>query len=123
MNWIFVFVQFHAAAYSALLAGVALSLVPAMRAEKTRVSAIGFVLLNAVFCAYQLAGHGLATVTPNIFSFLWSMVTLFPLVWLMAIDLQSTDHKTQWANYDDLEPLDLGTSLFAAVAVSRPPSR
>ena len=118
MNWIFVFVQFHAAAYSVLLAGVALSLVPAMRAEKTRVSAIGFVLLNAVFCAYQLAGHGLATVTPNIFSFLWSMVTLFPLVWLMAIDLQSTDHKTLWANYDDLEPLDLGTSLVAAVAVT-----
>ena len=118
MNWIFVFVQFHAAAYTVLLAGAALSLVPAMRAENTRVSAIGFVLLNAIFCAYQLAGHGLATVTPNIFSFLWSMAALFPLVWLIAIDLQSIDHQALWAYYDRSEPLNLGTSLVAAFAVT-----
>ncbi len=118
MNWIFVFVEFHAVAYSVLLAGVAVSLVPAMRAENTRVSAIGFVLLNAVFCAYQLAGHGLATVTPNIFSILWSMAALFPLVWVIAIDLQGIDHQALWAYYDESEPLELGTSLVAALAVT-----
>jgi hypothetical protein len=118
MNWIFLFVQVHADIYGVLLAAVALSLVPAMRDAKTRASALGFVFLNAAFCAYQLAGHGLATVAPNIFSYVWSMTALFPLVWLIAIDLQHTDRHLLWGNADDWQPLDLGTSLVAAFAVA-----
>jgi hypothetical protein len=118
MNWIFLFVQIHADMYGVLLAAVAVSLVPALRDAKTRASALGFVFLNAAFCAYQLAGHGLATVTPNIFSYVWSMTALFPLVWLLAIDLQHTDRHLLWGNSDDWQPLDLGTSLVAAFAVA-----
>jgi len=118
MNWIFLFVQTHAEIYGVLLAAVAVSLVPAMRDATTRASALGFVLLNAAFCAYQMAGHGLAAVTPNIFSYVWSMTALFPLIWLIAIDLQHTDRHLVWGSSDDWQPLDLGTSLVAAAAVA-----
>ena len=118
MNWIFLFVQVHADIYGVLLATVALSLVPALRDTKTRASALGFVFLNATFCAYQLAGHGLGTLAPNIFSYVWSMAALFPLVWLIAIDLQHIDRHLLWGNADDWQPLDLGTSLVAAFGVA-----
>jgi membrane-anchored protein YejM (alkaline phosphatase superfamily) len=118
MNWIFLFVQVHARIDSMLLAAVAVSLVPAMRGQKTRASALGFVLLNAIFCAYQLGGHGLAAVTPNIFSYIWSIGALFPLVWLVAIDLQDTDRNVLWNDAGDWQPLDLGTGLLAAGAVT-----
>ena len=118
MNWIYVFVQFHAPIYGALLVAVGISLVPAMRVKKTRMSALAFVALNGVFCAYLLSGRDLASVAPNIFSYVWSMVALFPLVWLAAIDLEGVDSKTVWPEADGWEPLDLGTSILAGLAVA-----
>jgi Sulfatase len=118
MNWIYVFVQIHAAIYGVLLVAVGISLRPAMRERKTRAAAVGFVFLNGIFCAWLLSGHALATVTPNIFSYLWSMAALFPLVWLAAIDLEGVDRKSLWSEVDDWESLDPGTSVLAAFIVA-----
>lgn len=87
LSWLPLFVQWHAALYGALLAAVATTLMPALRRQETRRAAAGFLLVNAGACLNLWRTHALSALQPDLQSYFWSMLSLFPLAWLAALDL------------------------------------
>jgi glucan phosphoethanolaminetransferase (alkaline phosphatase superfamily) len=88
LNWIPLFVGFHGLLYGVLLGLVAITLHSDLRRKETRRASIAFLSVNGIvfFC---LSRGSLARVQPNSESYLWSMLSLLPLVWLAILDLRS----------------------------------
>jgi Sulfatase len=117
MPWITTFVRIHAYLYWAVLSVLAADLIPEFRRPNTRTSAVAFVILNFLFSVYQAFHRGLANLSPGIFSYVWAMLALFPLLWLAAIDMAGSEGSSVWGRSGQRRHLMLGTSALAAFAV------
>lgn len=89
LNWIPLFVGFHGLLYGVLLGVVAITLRSDLRRKQTRRAAIAFSLVNGIVFVYLSRGS-LARVQPRFQSYLWSLLSLLPLVWLAILDLRSS---------------------------------
>ncbi|HTZ98268.1 MAG TPA: sulfatase-like hydrolase/transferase [Terriglobales bacterium] len=95
LTWIPLFTKFHALLYAVSVGAVAITLIPDLRKSRTRSSYAGFLLFNAIGCIYLWWHPVLATITPDIASYIGSLLALFPLIWLSALDLAATRDSAQ----------------------------
>jgi hypothetical protein len=89
LAWLPVFVGIHSYLFGILFATVAATLLPAIRAAKTRRAAIGFLLIHAGVALYLLFRPALPSMLRDLFAYVWSMLCLFPLLWIAALDFAS----------------------------------
>ena len=114
VSWIPLFVRLHGLIYGILLSAVAVTLLPDLRREQTRRGAWGFLVFNGIALVYVWGGHALAGLRTDIESYLWSMLSLFPLVWLAALDLSGENDR---ASRPPARGLNLAQAALAAVVV------
>ena len=114
LAWLPVFVRIHAYLYSALLGAVAITLAPKFHDHRTKRSAFAFLLLHAAVGMYLLFRPALGSMTRDIFPYIWSMLSLFPLMWLAALDLTATGQPMPNTS---ARTLDLPTATLAGLAV------
>lgn len=116
LAWLPVFVQVHSYLFAALLAAVVATLRPAFAAAETRRAAIGFVVIHGGVAVYLLFRPALANMERDLFAFVWSMLCLFPLMWLAAIDLAGREEKQR--DPIAVKNWNLATTTLAALAVA-----
>jgi hypothetical protein len=129
LNWIPLFVGLHGLIFGILLGAVALTLSADLRRKETRTAALIFFGVNGCMFVYLCRG-ALARVQPNWESYLWSLLALFPLVWLAVLDLlvcekpiseKTPGEKTireNWAWRQKMQAPELVKTTLAAVVVS-----
>jgi len=120
MSWIPVFVRLHGLIYGSLLTAVALTLIPELRRKATRTAAAAFLGVNGSAFIYLWREGALAALQPDFTSYLWSMISLFPLLWLAALDLSWLDlsrekNRRRREKYDGLS---LAPTTLTALVVS-----
>ncbi|MGA7169913.1 MAG: sulfatase-like hydrolase/transferase, partial [Candidatus Sulfotelmatobacter sp.] len=115
LSWIPLFVRLHGLIYGILLGGVAITLIPDMRRRETRRAAVGFLALNGSVFLYIWREGALAGLQPDLSACLWSMLSLFPLLWLAALDLSA---EKNWLFEENGDNLGLAKTTLAAVSVS-----
>jgi hypothetical protein len=92
LNWIPLFVGFHGLLYGVLLGLAAITLRSDLRQKQTRRAAIAFLLVNGIVFVYLSRG-ALARLQPSFQSYLWSLLSLLPLVWLAILDWASSQNR------------------------------
>jgi hypothetical protein len=117
LGWLPVFVRWHAAIYGALLCSVAATLIPDLRRPSRRITVVSFLGLNFTACAFLGFWPALETLTPGVSSYLCSLVSLLPLLFLAAIDLSGLAGENLW-NQKEHEPLGLAKITLASVIIS-----
>jgi membrane-anchored protein YejM (alkaline phosphatase superfamily) len=115
VSWIPVFVRFHGLIYGVLLTPVAITLIPDLRRMETRRITAAFLLFNGSAAIYLWCEGALAALQPDFTSYLWSMFSLFPLLWLAALDLLG---KQSWPLPENRNGLDLAKTTLAAIIIS-----
>jgi hypothetical protein len=116
LSWLPAFVRLHGLIYGVLLCVVAITFIPDLRRTETRRAAMGFLLVNGGIFVYLWRERSLASLQPDFFSYLWSMLCLLPLLWLAAIDLALG--KQEYSSPENSNPLDLTKTTIAAITVS-----
>lgn len=116
LSWLPQFVRLHGLIYGVLLAAVALTLIPDLRRRETRRAAWSFLAFNGCTFVYLWRANALAGLEPDIKSYLWSMLSLFPLAWLGALDFSSGSSVSR--EQEDGCSVDLARTTLAAVIVS-----
>src|SRR4051812_9563773 len=87
--WIPIFVKFHTYFYLAAVVSVSATLSSDFRNPNKKRLVLAFAVFNTIVCVVFLA-HPFLSNLPNDFrSFIWSLVTLFPLAWIALLDLSS----------------------------------
>ncbi len=125
VSWLPAFVRWHGLAYGALLVAVAGTLVPDLRRPESGRSVIAFLAVNGCVAAYDGWVGGLAAIRPDLESYLWSMLSLFPLVWLAGVDLAGRGKFMSAERSASLNPAQTTLAAvfvamgFAAAAVLR----
>lgn len=114
VSWLPLFVHWHGPIYTALVLGVAATLVPDLRRSESRGATIGFLALNGGAAIYFSIVGALAKIEPDLRVYIRSMLGLFPLAWLAALDLSLTGHS--WCK--GYRRLNLAQTTIAAVLVS-----
>jgi hypothetical protein len=116
LAWLPVFVGIHSYLFGILFAAVAATLLPAIRAAKTRRAAIGFLLIHAGVAVYLLFRPALPSMQRDLFAYVWSMLCLFPLLWIAALDFSSPGPKK--AQRAPPENWSLRSTALVALAVA-----
>lgn len=91
LTWIPLFVTYYAALYTVLLGIVIVSLIPYLDQAKIWKSTVGFVVLNGMACCYLWRHQALAALRPEAASYLWGLLSLYPLAWLALLDMNAAD--------------------------------
>lgn len=97
LAWLPGFVKFHGMVYCILLAAISITLIPDLACRERRKASGAFIAINGVVAVYLLATGALGKVQLDFMSYWWSVLFLFPLIWLAAVDLVSAGHLA-WAN-------------------------
>jgi hypothetical protein len=113
--WLPLFVRLHPILYGITLAGVIATLVPDAKSLRTRRSAIAFIIMQAGIALFLLFRPALATMMRDLFAYIWSMLCLFPLAWVAALDLES-HYRISGAAALPTKPLKLSTAVWAGCA-------
>jgi hypothetical protein len=91
LTWIPLLVTYYATLYTVLLGVVIVTLIPYLEQARTRKSTAGFMVLNGMACCYLWRHQALATLRPESASYLWGLLSLYPLVWLALLDINAAD--------------------------------
>jgi hypothetical protein len=119
MPWIPAFVRLQPYLLCAVLLLLASTLTAEFRTATTRRSAAAFVLLNLFFCAYEiLFRRGLSAQSPGIFSYVWSLLAVLPLLWLAAIDMAESNIWNSLESSTHRENQTPAGAILAAFAVA-----
>jgi len=87
LTWIPLFLTYYARLYAMVLCGVTVTLIPHLQKDRTRRSSAAFIGLNAIACCYLWQHEVLTNLNPEPASYLWALVSLYPLVWLALLDI------------------------------------
>ncbi|MCU1310788.1 MAG: hypothetical protein JWO20_1913, partial [Candidatus Angelobacter sp.] len=113
--WFPVFVRFHAYFFLSAIAAAGVTMRPHFRDPKARRLAIGFWVFNGL-AAIALVRFPFLSHLPNDYrSFIWSLLTLFPLAWLTVLDLTSSDPRPDLDASPPFSPLP---AVLAAMFVT-----
>jgi hypothetical protein len=118
VSWLPGFVRFHPYLYWLVLGLAAVTFTPDIRRKQTRRLAVGFLF------AHTLLGVGLLfrPVLPGLqndgISFVWSLVWLFPLLWIAAIDCGGAFNEVRWAAVVKRDGHLLLSALLTAIFVA-----
>lgn len=116
VRWLPVFVAWHPALYWAAIALAASTLLPDLRAPQTRWLSAGFVVFHAIGGVILLF-HPLSNLSNDSRSYCWSLISLFPLLWVAAIDLAGQGRNRNWPPKND-QHLTFSTVAFTAIFLS-----
>jgi hypothetical protein len=117
VKWLPVFVKLHPFLYWLVLVMVGATLVPEFRRSRTRKLAWGFIIFHIAAGVMLLFIPLLSGLGNDNRSFCWSMISLFPLLWISAIDHAGHNRGRKWAPTDD-KHLTVSTAILAAVFLS-----
>src|SRR6266404_1658430 len=117
VKWLPVFVSVHPFLYWAVMALVALTLAPDLRNARTRRLSIGFIAVHAVAGVVLLFHPLLSNLSNDDQSFCWSLISLFPLLWIAAIDFTAHGREREWGQADGGH-LTFSTATLAAIFLS-----
>ena len=95
LTWIPLLVTYYAALYTVLLGVVIVTLIPYLDQAKTRKSTAGFMVLNGMACCYLWRHQALATLRPEAASYLWGLLSLYPLTWVALLDMNAAETRAQ----------------------------
>ena len=114
VSWLPLFVRWNGPIYAVLLLAVGATLMPNLRHPESRRAAIGFLALNGVAAIYFCAAGSLGKIEPDLKAYVWSMLSLFPLAWMAALDLS---HRGQTLR-SGRGRLNLTQTTIAAIVTS-----
>lgn len=97
VGWLPTFVKFHPYFYWLVLGIVAGTLGSDLRREETRRLAAGFLLFHAAVGVGLVLHPVLSGIQNDSASFVWSLVWLFPIFWLGAIDFSGEFKEIRWS--------------------------
>lgn len=117
VKWLPVFVQLHSLFYWAAIALAALTLAPDLRRARTRGLSIGFILLHATAGVILLFHPLLSNLSNDDRSYYWSLISLFPLLWIAAIDFAGGRGERKWGKAEG-EHFTISTAALAAIFLS-----
>jgi hypothetical protein len=86
VTWLPVFAEFHHFIYWGVCGVLILTLLPELRRSKARKLTVGFVICLTVGGLFLTVWPLLPRLRNDERSFYWSLISLFPLVWLAGID-------------------------------------
>jgi membrane-anchored protein YejM (alkaline phosphatase superfamily) len=86
IKWLPVFVKFHTLLYWAALSLLSATLLPGLRRAETKRITVAFLSTHALLGVFLLFRPLLSDLPTDERSFIWSLIALFPLLWLAAID-------------------------------------
>jgi hypothetical protein len=112
VKWLPVFVNLHPLLYWTVLALVTLTLVSERRRKHSRRLAGGFVVFHIVGGVALSFRPLLSNLANDERSFYYSLILLFPLVWLAAIDYAGNARRVRWSKNDE-EHLAISTVVLA----------
>jgi hypothetical protein len=112
------FVTYFALLYAVVLCGVSVTLIPDLYQDRTRVSAAGFIVLNGIACCYLWRHRVLITLDPEPASYLWGLVSLYPLLWLAFLDLNSQGKSARLSEPTSATVDPVQASVTAAMVCS-----
>jgi hypothetical protein len=113
VKWLPVFVKLHTGLYWILLTMVAGTLVPDIKRSPSRKLAIAFIATQAMAGVVLLFHPLLSNLLNNDRSYYLSLISLFPLLWLAAIDYVGHVFNKEWVE-SETHPVTVHTFLFAA---------
>ncbi len=117
LSWLPPFVRLHGLIYGVLLGPIALTFIPDLRRKETRGAAASFLALNAGIFVYLWTRSSLANLQPDFTSYLWSLFSLFPILWLAVFDLSRAGaSESRWLK--KRHGLKLAQIIIAAVIAS-----
>ncbi len=118
--WLPAFVKLHPYLYSITFVAVGITLITDLRKATTRLSAAAFLLLNGGACFYLIRLSPLAHLHPDFATCMWSILSLFPVVWLGAIDAASASARAseKRAAVAPRARADLASLLLFAIAIA-----
>lgn len=93
LHWLPLFVRWNGPIYAALVLTVAATLFSDLRRSESRRVTIGFLALNGTAAIYCCVAGALSKIEPDLKAFAWSLLSLFPLAWLAALDLSHRSHS------------------------------
>lgn len=113
------FVKFHPYLYCLAAGFVSCTLIDDLHKKKTgkltRCFLIFLILIGIALLIFQV----LANLQNNFFSFLYSLLSLLPLLWLALIDWLGNKDKIEWSSSAHEEDRHIfRTSLFAAIFIA-----
>jgi hypothetical protein len=117
VGWLQVFVKYHPLLYWIALALASATLRTDLRRPETRRLAIGFILFHLGFGILLLFRPLLSELPEDGRSFVWSLIALFPLLWLVVIDYAGHDGRTKWPERDRRQ-LAFSTAALSALFLS-----
>ncbi len=119
MPWVGEFAHDYGFLYCGVLLIITADLALEFRKSKVRSSLAGFVLANLAFSVYQIVDKGLTGLSPNIISYAWSLIALFPLLWLATIDRAGcVSKRPRQAPHWTRPALNLTTYILCGVVVA-----
>jgi hypothetical protein len=115
LGWLPDFERLHGLLYGVFLSAVAITLIPDLRRKETRRGVAGFLAINIAVAIYLLRADDLAALQPDFISYFWSMICVFPLLWLAALDVSgNTKHLCRQRGMG----ISLSKATLAGVMVS-----
>ena len=93
VKWLPAFVKFHTFLYWGALGCLTATLLPELRRAETKRIAGGFVGAHVLLGVFLLFRPFLSDLPTDERSFIWSLLALFPLLWLAAIDYAGHHHE------------------------------
>ncbi|MGH9944311.1 MAG: sulfatase-like hydrolase/transferase [Pyrinomonadaceae bacterium] len=117
VTWLPLFVKWHPYLYWFALVAVVSTLGEELRRPETKRLAAGFILFHTSAGAALLKLPLLANPPADIISFILSLIALFPIFWLAAIDHAGHLKTANWAGAGEAN-LSLKAALLSAASVS-----
>jgi len=115
-TWLVMFIAWHPYLYCVALAALAVALLRTYSGITRRI-AIELIGFHAIFGVYFLVYRPFSHVHSDSLSFLWSLVALFPLVWIGALDYFEFYRRTGGTT-TELIQVPVGAGLMAGLAVA-----
>lgn len=115
LSWLPLFVHWHGMLYALVLTLVAITLIPDLRRPQTRAGVLGFLVLNGSAALYLWTRGVLGKLDSSLEAYLWSMLSLFPLLWLAVLDLVSCRASSLYA---PRRSLNIAKTALAGVMIS-----
>ncbi len=113
--WLPFVVKYHPLFYLVTLCLVSLTLKQAVRRPQTQRLAIGFLVSQFALSGWLFFSPLLPALGNNDESFRWSLIALFPLLWLATIDFMERLPERKWETESRQPSLTLCDSALAAM--------
>jgi arylsulfatase A-like enzyme len=95
VRWLPAFVKFHTLLYWLVAGFLTTTLLPDIRRPETKRITMGFIGLHGLFGILLIFRPLLSDLPVDERSFIWSLLALFPLLWLAAIDYSNHHYESQ----------------------------